>query len=196
MPFNLFAPSTWLSGFQSTPPPVTGLFQTRVTHTPGGFGQVGAGTAGGYLPNIDPRQVAAAQPNLTPQERTTLAQSMPAGQGFILMPPGDIRPDVIRHEQIHDLMAKSGALQHAGNIAPLVDPRVTDIIKESPVYQQEMKQFGPENVIADEGTAINLINLANMAGGPNDALRTKVMQFLKNKIQQRQFQKLVDQSRQ
>ena len=206
MPFNFFslrdsAPANalmnWLVSPPNAPPkPVTGLFQTRITHTPGGFGDIG-GLGGTYAHQVDPRIAAASQDYLNPQDRAALARYMaPLGTGFITLPSssiqGDIQAPVIRHEQIHALMDKSGALQHAGEIAPLVDPSVQSDLRNDPQYQAEARQYGWPNVIADEGTAYSLGQAPGRMGAEqyDPALQAKVMQFIKDRVQQKQFQKL------
>lgn len=194
MPFDFFAPANWLSSKlfpQQQPQTPTGLFQTRITRTPGGFAPIRSDVAGQYAPAVNPVDVVAAQQNLSPAEKATLSQAWaPQGSGFITMPPGNIPSDVIRHEQLHDLQQKAGLTAHAADIAPVVSPEITDMLKANPVYQGEAQKLGWPEVIADEGTAMDLINMANRMGGPSEALRGKVMQFVKSKVQQRQFAKL------
>lgn len=191
MPFNLFSPATWFGGVGGGQQPATGLFQTRTTRTPGVVGDLPADLAGGYQAKVNPLDVLN-RTDLTPQQKQTIAQTWaPQGQGFITIAPDMAqRSDVLRHEQMHDLAQKSGMLSHAGEISPLVGDDIKTIIKTTPQYEHEMQVFGPENTIADEGTALDLITYANRMGGPSEALRTKVMQFLKNRIQQKQFAQL------
>ena len=183
-----FTPANWLNRVTSPPPP-TSLFQTRITHTPGGIAPLNADISGAYAPNVDPQQVARLQSQLTPQEQSQLAAAWaPLGKGFITAPQDVVtgRPDVMRHEQLHDLQQKAGLGQYAPQIAAAVNPDIVDMIKSIPVYQQEIKKFGEAPTIADEGSAIDLINM----GRPNPQLQDTIMQHLKTSIQRKQFQKL------
>ena len=187
MPFNFFAPADWLSS-KINPTP-TSLFQSRITQTPGGFMQQKQGVGGAYSDDTDPRQMALAAPDLSPEDRQRLAQLWaPLGKGVITLPPGQIDPTVMRHEQIHALQHNADLGQYANKIAGLIDPGLVNEIKATPVYQKEFQQFGEIPTIASEGSAFQLTQMPNAATTP--ALQNEIMQRLKTSIQQKQLQKL------
>ena len=190
MPFNLFSPATWFGDVGNSQQFPTGLFQSRVTHTPGIVGPT-TGPPAEYAPTAQPSDYLAG---LTPAQKAAVMPSFTGqGLGFITIAPEySQRSDLLQHEQMHDLLAKSGALEHAAEIAPLVGPSVQEGIRSDPRYQQEAKQYGWTNVMADEGTAAALTNQRNRmeAAQENPALQAKVRQFLKTREQQKQFQQL------
>ena len=188
MPFNLFSPATWFAKQPDLPQNIpTGLFQSRITHTPGGFGPLPQGLSGNYYGTVNPGDVAGLQTNITPQESAQLAQRWRSlGPGFITMPPGQIDPDTFRHEQWHDLYQKAGLAAHAGEIAPLVPLGTRSWLASEPKYQEEMRQSGRSNIMADEGTAYDQMNYHNF----NPELQNKIMENLKSSLQKKQFQQL------
>jgi len=188
MPFNLFAPSTWLSGFGSSPQP-TGLFQTRVTRTPGGVAPMDPEKRAVYNDRIDPLQVVA-QSNLPPEQKAALMSAWKSqGPGFITAQPDQVQNSpVMRHEQIHALQQQAGLNPYANEIAGLVNPGLVDQIRNTPIYQQEFKQYGEAPTIADEGSAFQLTMMPNDSSTPN--LQDAIMRHLKTQVQQKQLARL------
>src|SRR5215472_6567863 len=82
----------WVGNLIANPKPVPAesFFQTRVTHTPGGTGELGPGMAGAFNPTIDP--VARVKASNLPQEvkDKLIAQWKQLGKGFITAPEAEL----------------------------------------------------------------------------------------------------------
>lgn len=216
---SLSSAANWVHSLTSPPPVAPAppqLFQTRTTHTPGEFADInarsplwsipGVQTAAGwlginppgsksgqYVPGVNPVDVAMRSPGLSPQDRATLVQAFqPQGMGFMQMPT-DITPaeSTWKHEQLHDLYQKANLQQYASEIAKRVGPDMQDIVRNDPIYQEEMKKFGVTPIMADEGMAMDLATYANRAGGQSRPL----LDYINSKLasdpkRQKQFQQL------
>ena len=199
MPNWLNSISNWFSPPQPQSPATSGgLFQTRVTRTPGMVDQLATRKGGTYNPDTDPIRAIDARTDLTPQEKAQLKQSwQPAGPGFVTLstqladPTTQIRGvgqgDVLRHEQMHALYNAANLGQHAPELAAVVDPGIKQSLMESPVYQEEMRNMGVPNVLSDEGIATDLTS----PGGMAQNLQNKVREYLRTNVQKKQFQQLI-----
>lgn len=189
-----FGLADWLGSKLNPPAPAQpayssgGLFQTRVTRTPGQVAPLPGYEAGTYDPRTNPIEAIDARTDLTPQEKATLKQSWaPQGSGFITADPAfaqDAR--TLNHEQMHALYQNAGLAQHAAQLAPVVDPGIRQSLQESPVYQQEIRAMGEPRVMSDEGIAIDL----SSPGGMAQNLQSKVREYLRTNVQQKQFNQL------
>ena len=198
---NIFAPaSAWLNQHIAVPPPQpTSLFQSRITHTPGGFGPMpNADTKGLYTPTNVPSQIALNARELGPEDQRKLAALWNQyNTGTVTLPPGPIDPIIMKHEQIHALQHNANLGPHANQISALVEPGITDQVRTNPIYQKEIQEFGLTPTLADEGSAIQLSQFPYASTTPQ--LQDAIMQHLKTSIQRKQFQKLTqrpDQSQQ
>ena len=170
---NLFgststAAANWMANLihPVQPPATSDLFQTRVTHTPGSVSPSLGGAAGQYTATQDPIASINARTDLTPQEKATLIQSWHAqGPGFITVTPQNIQnPEVLRHEQIHEVYNRGGLAQQAPQIAATVDPGMRQWITSNPLYRDEIRGMGLIPAIADEGTAYSLTTDPRLGG--------------------------------
>lgn len=183
----------WVRGLMANPRPVPAehFFQSRTTHTPGGFAPMDPAMAGGFDPGVSPA-AAVASSDLPPDVKQKLiAQWQRSPRGFITMPAGAGTPrsDVMRHEELHALQKSAGLEQHAKDIASRVSPDIAGLIRSLPVYQGESKVYGPDVTMADEGSAMDLISMANRAGGPSKELKSYISGLLGPK-QQKQLEEL------
>ena len=156
MPNFLQSATNWLGNIINPMPQPTGLFQTRVTHTPGGVVPLGPGQAGGYDPSQDPLQAISGAP-LSPEEKATLAHMWGGQQGFVGLAPGfQNRSDILRHEQLHALYTLANLAPHAQQIAASIDPGLVQNIHQNPIYTDEIKNLGEVPTTAEEGMAYSL----------------------------------------
>lgn len=188
--------TNWVRNLIANPQPLAAdhFFQSRVTHTPGGVANMDPALAGGFEPDTSPAQAVQAS-DLPPDVKAQLMKQWGgAGKGFIRVPPGTIDPakprsDVMRHEQLHALQQSAGLKKYAPEIAGRVDPSILTMLKTTPTYEKEMQTFGPDQTLADEGTAFDLISLANRAGGSSKDLKSYISGLL-GPEQKREFEKL------
>lgn len=191
MPNWLDSISSWFGPpAKPQPPPYQsgGLFQTRVTRTPGTVTPLPGYEAGTYDPRTNPIAAIDARTDLTPQEKARLKQSwLPLGTGFINADPAFAQdPNTLRHEQMHALYERANLAQHAQELADIVDPGIKRSLQESPVYQQEIREMGAPRVLSDEGIATDITS----PGGMAQDLQDKVREYLRTNVQQKQFQQL------
>lgn len=174
----------------------TSLYQTRITHTPGGV----VSDLGDAYATYDPRQSAldmVRNSNLSDADKAKLiAQWQNLGPGFIRATPTGVNdPSVMRHEQLHDVQYHSPL--NESQIAGMVNPFIIQQLHNTPTYQQEMKGMGVTPVEAKEGMAFNLIPMNTwprwQSGDFNPGLRAYLLDQLKNDpIRRRQFERLTD----
>lgn len=193
----------WVGNLISNPKsvPAESFFQSRITHTPGTTAAPGTlpkGAFGAYQPDVSPLERVAAASGYTPEQKAILARAFePTGKGFMEMTPEGLgRADVMRHEQLHDVQAKSPAIQqHLLELAGRVNPKLEGSLKATPLYAKEIDQLGLIPVMAEEGSAIDLIpGLRNwLPDKPSPQLRDYYMKILADEPEhKRQVERLTD----
>lgn len=193
---SMLSPINWINKLTAPPPP-TSLFQTRITHTPGGIVPISGAPLGAFDPTQSPTSVIQSS-NLPPDQKAILMSSwQPEGQGFISVSPSNtMNPVVLRHEQIHQVQSRMPNLaEHEAKIASMVNPGIIAGMHNSPTYRAEMQAQGQIPVEAKEGTALDLVPglVSGLTDPPTEALRNYYMQLLKDNLQRKkQFAKLTD----
>lgn len=164
MPDILASLREQIANIIANPQPVSAenFFQTRITHTPGVVSDIDPEKSGQYEYGTSP--LAALMSSGLPTEiKQKLAEQLKGmNKGLIRVPESKAeRSDVLRHESYHALSDKYNLGKYADQIAAMVnleDPSTVADIKESPLYQREMKYLGVNPTIADEGIAMSQID--------------------------------------
>lgn len=143
-----------------------GSFMTRITRTPG-------------------QVVGELPPGVSAQYNN----------GSIVMLP-NAPSHVIQHESMHALFDRANLKNEQDLIASKITPESRNILMSSPVYQREIKDFGLNNVVADEGTAFDLATPSYYPlGNAEQNLASTLMTLMRNKgksAEASQLQHLLD----
>jgi len=173
------------------------LYQTRITHTPGGIVSSLAPTVEGqYAASQDPIEAIQASSLSAADKQKLISLWRPLGPGFISATPSGVNnPVVMRHEQVHRLQEMPELQSHEADITQRVNPLIIGALHNTPAYQEEMKAWGSDTPVeAREGTAFDLIpGMIKGIHTPTPGLRDYLLDLLKNRpTQRRQLEQLTD----